>query len=127
MCAIDKEIRARGARVIVIGNGQRHDVAAFRAETDTHFDMFTDPALHSYRAAGLRRAWYRVLDPRVMLSARRARRAGARQTKVAGDPWQLGGVLVFDASGRMAWRQDSGFPGDHAPPANILKALAFDD
>jgi hypothetical protein len=126
LCAIDKEIRAHGARVLVIGNGEPHELAAFRAETAAPFELVTDPARHSYRAAGLRRAWYRLLDPRVMLSVGRARRAGARQTKVAGDPLQLGGVLVFDASGRLAWRHDSGFPGDHAPPANILKALAFD-
>ena len=112
--------------MIVIGNGEPHELAAFRAETDAPFEVVTDPGRHSYRAAGLRRAWHRVLDPRVMLSVRRARRAGARQTRVAGDPWQLGGVLVFDASGSLAWRHDSGFPGDHAPPANILKALAFD-
>ncbi len=126
MCAIDKEIRAHGARVIVIGNGEPHELAAFRAESAVPFAVVTDPGLDSYRAAGLCRAWYRLLDPRVMLSARRARRAGARQTKIAGDPWQLGGVLVFNASGRLAWRQDSRFPGDHAHPANILKALAFD-
>ena len=123
MCAIENEIRSHAARVIVIGNGQPHEVAAFRAETAVPFPLYTDPRLRSYRAAGLRRTWYRLLDPRVALSVRRARRAGARQTKVAGDPLQLGGVLVFDASGRLTWRQDSRFPGDHAPPESILKAL----
>ncbi len=117
------EISAAGAALVSIGNGTPVQAAALRAAARVPFALYVDPTRRSYRAAGLHRNWARVLDPRVFLSARKARRRGARQVGIQGDPWQLGGVLVFDASGKLVWRQKSRFPGDHATPADILQAL----
>jgi len=65
----------------------------------------------------------RIFDPRVFVAVWRARRTGARQTQTQGDALQLGGVLVFAASGRLGWRHVGRFPGDHAAPQDILDAL----
>jgi len=123
LCDVAPEISAAGAALVGIGNGTPAQAAALGAAARVPFPLYADPSRRSYRAAGLRRSWVRVLDPRVFLSARKARRTGARQVGIQGDPWQLGGVLVFDASGRLVWRQQSRFPGDHAAPADILQAL----
>ena len=53
----------------------------------------------------------------------RAFRAGFRQARTRGDPWQQGGVLVLDRLGRIAWRHVSETLGEHAEPADVIAAL----
>ena len=112
-----------GARLVVIGNGAPWQAAAVRDEMALPFELLVDLGLRSYRVAGLHRGWYRVLDPRLILASVRAWRRGARQKETQGDPWQLGGLLVFDGSGRLRARQRSSFPGDHWAPDRILDVI----
>ena len=121
--AVENEIAVLGATLVAIGNGQPWQAAAFRAAAGIPFALFVDPTLRSYRAAGLHRTWIRIFHPRVFLAVMRARRTGARQTALQGDALQLGGVLVFTASGELGWRYTARFPGDHPVPGDILSAL----
>ena len=123
MCDVTPEMHALGATIVAIGNGQPWQASAFRAAAGIPFALFVDPSLRSYRAAGLHRTWVRIFDPRVFVAVWRARRTGARQTQTQGDALQLGGVLVFTASGQLGWRHVGRFPGDHATPEDILRAL----
>ena len=123
MCGAAPEMHALGATLVAVGNGQPWQAAAFRDAAGIPFALFVDPSLHSYRAAGLRRSWLRIFHPRVFAAVWRARRTGARQTELQGDALQLGGVLVFTASGQLGWRHVGRFPGDHAAPEDILRAL----
>lgn len=117
-------IRAKGAELVLIGNGNRRFAAAFRDELAIAAPVYVDTERRAYRALGMKRG---VGSPRGLLAtagnAARAWRAGFRQTSVQGDAWQLGGVLVVRPGGRVAYRYASDAAGDHPPVEDILAAL----
>jgi len=117
------EIRARGAELVIVGNGAPAFAAAFREDQGLECPLLVDPGLRAYRAAGLRRGRVEALSPRLPLHGLRALRAGFRQTGVEGDPWQLGGVFAIRPGGELVYRHVSREAGDHAPPADVLAAL----
>jgi len=121
-----REIRARGAELVIVGNGNRSFATAFRADFGLDGPLFCDPELHAYRAAGLRRGRVELLSPRLPVHALRALRAGSRQVGVQGDAWQLGGAFVIRPGGALTYRYASREAGDHAPVDEILQALAPD-
>ncbi len=78
----------------------------------------------AYAAAALRRLRpWSLFRPRMIRNAMRARKEGFRQTKVQGDPWQLGGTLVVAPGDRVlyAWRNTNA--DDDAPLSEVLAAL----
>jgi NAD(P)-dependent dehydrogenase (short-subunit alcohol dehydrogenase family) len=117
------EIRARGAELVIVGNGAPNFAVAFREDFELDCPLLVDPELRAYRAAGLRRGRVELLSPRLPLNALRALRSGSRQTGVQGDPWQLGGVFVIRPGGDLTYRYVSREAGDHAPVDEILAAL----
>jgi NAD(P)-dependent dehydrogenase (short-subunit alcohol dehydrogenase family)/peroxiredoxin len=120
------EIRARGAELVIVGNGAPNFAAAFREDYQLDCPLLVDPELRAYRAAGLRRGRVEALSPRLPWNALRALRAGSRQGAVEGDVWQLGGVFVIRREGELAYRYVSREAGDHPPADDILAALAND-
>jgi NAD(P)-dependent dehydrogenase (short-subunit alcohol dehydrogenase family) len=116
-------IRARGAELVIVGNGAPAFAAAFREDHELDCPLLVDPELRAYRAAGLRRGRVELLSPRLARNAARALRAGFRQSGVQGDPWQLGGVFVIRADADLTYRYVSREAGDHAPVEEILSAL----
>jgi NAD(P)-dependent dehydrogenase (short-subunit alcohol dehydrogenase family) len=117
------DIRARGAELVIVGNGAQNFAAAFREDFELDCPILVDPELRAYRAAGLRRGRVELLSPRLPLNALRALRSGSRQTGVQGDPWQLGGVFVIRPGGHLMYRYVSREAGDHPPVEEILAAL----
>ena len=117
------DIRARGAELVIVGNGAQHFAAAFREDQHLDCPLLVDPELRAYRAAGLRRGRVELLSPRLASNALRALRSGARQGAVQGDPWQLGGVFVIRPGGALAFRHVSREAGDHPPIEDVLHAL----
>jgi NAD(P)-dependent dehydrogenase (short-subunit alcohol dehydrogenase family) len=117
------DIRARGAELVIVGNGAENFAAAFREDFDLDCPILVDPELRTYRTAGLRRGRVELLSPRLPGNALRALRAGSRQTGVEGDPWQLGGVFVIRPGGDLTYRYVSREAGDHPPVDDILDAL----
>jgi len=109
--------------VVIIGNGNRDFAEDFREEFEIEGLLLVDPDLHAYRAAGLRRGRREIASPQLVGNAIRALRTGARQTKVMGDPWQLGGVFVFAPGGELRFQYISAAAGDHASPEAIEAAL----
>jgi dehydrogenase/reductase SDR family protein 12 len=95
----------------------------FREDLELDCLVLTDPALISYRAAGLRRGRVEILSPQMFSNGLRAWQSGARQTGVQGDPWQLGGVFVLRPDGSTSFTQRSTVAGDHAEIDEILEAL----
>jgi dehydrogenase/reductase SDR family protein 12 len=120
------EIRARGAELVIVGNGAPNFAAAFREDYQLDCPLLVDPELRAYRAAGLRRGRVEALSPRVPWNALRALRSGSRQGAVEGDVWQLGGVFVIRPDGELAYRYTSREAGDHPPVDDILAALDGD-
>ena len=50
-----EDIRARGAELVIVGNGAQNFAAAFREDFELDCPILVDPELCAYRAAGLRR------------------------------------------------------------------------
>ena len=117
------DIRARGAELVIVGNGAQHFAAAFREDQALDCPLLVDPELRAYRAAGMRRGRVELLSPRLPLNALRALRSGSRQGAVEGDPWQLGGVFVIRPGGELGFRYLSREAGDHPPVDDVLRAL----
>lgn len=117
------EIDGRDVHVVVVGNGRPHHAKMFREDDAVPFTLWVDPELRAYRAAGLRRGLGAVFSRRSLVHAARALKAGFRQTKTKGDPWQNGGVFVITPKGRTVYEQVSEEAGDHAPLHEILVAL----
>ena len=63
------EIRARGAELVIVGNGSQYFAQTFREDQDLDCPLLIDPELRAYRAAGLRRGRVELLSPRVPLNA----------------------------------------------------------
>ncbi len=118
------EIEALGAGLAVVGLGNPTFAKGFRESTKYVGPLFVDGEGLAYRAAALRRLrpWH-LLDPRLIRNAMRAKKEGFRQSRVAGDPWQLGGTLVVAPGDRViyAWRNRNA--DDDAPMEEVLAAL----
>ncbi|MGB0645566.1 MAG: peroxiredoxin-like family protein [Bradymonadia bacterium] len=83
----------------VVGNGTASMARDF---VDTHrinCPVFTDPSRRVYRELGMKRKI--GLNLKSVSRAISAFKDGHRQTQVQGDPWQQGGVVVFDNTGRV--------------------------
>ncbi|MEM7410294.1 MAG: SDR family NAD(P)-dependent oxidoreductase [Myxococcota bacterium] len=117
------DIHARGAELVIVGNGATHFARAFRKEFELEGPLLVDPELRAYRAAGLRRGRVELLSPRLPFHALRALRSGSRQTAVEGDAWQLGGVFVLSKGGDLLFEHRSREAGDHAAIEDVLAAL----
>jgi NAD(P)-dependent dehydrogenase (short-subunit alcohol dehydrogenase family) len=118
-----EEIRARGAELVIVGNGAANFAAAFRDDFELDCPLLVDPELRAYRAAGLRRGRIEILSPALPFQALRALRSGFRPTGVRGDVWQLGAVFVIRPGGEVTYRYVSRDAGDHPPVDAILAAL----
>jgi peroxiredoxin len=116
-------IRARGAELVVIGHGSIEEARAFRDEEKLTVPLLTDPSRQSYCALQMRRGLASVLSPAALARGVNAWRAGFRQSRVAGDPLQQGGVVVIAPGGVERFRYISQDAGDHPTSTQVLKAL----
>lgn len=119
----EPRIRARGASLYLVGIGSPMFVQAFRDETGVTAPIFADPTFATYQALGMRRGALSMLSIGFLRNLWRALRAGYRNTMVAGDTRQHGGVLVVRPGGTVAYRQVSATAGDHPAVDDILAAL----
>jgi len=119
-----REVEGLGAGLAVVGLGTPAFAKGFRESTQYVGPLFVDAEGEAYRAAALGRLrpWH-LLSVRMIRNALRAKKAGFRQAKVQGDPWQLGGTLVVTPGDRVlfAWRNRNA--DDDAPIEAVLAAL----
>ena len=120
---VEGRIRDLGAELVVVGNGRPEHAADFRREQNLTFPLLVDPEMSAYRAAGLKRGIADAVNLRMLRHGVRALRKGFRQTKLQGDPWQLGGVFVITPAGELPYQQISREAGDHPEPSQILRVL----
>lgn len=116
-------IEALGARVVAVGTGS---VAQARQLMDAGmpFPCLVDPEASLYRALGFPRLGWRVtLSPATYRNYWRAWRRGGRQGAITGDPRQLSGVAIVDATGRLRWRHASRTIGDYPRLAEVLAEI----
>jgi len=112
-----------GARIVVIGQGSIEEARVFRDTEKLTLPLLTDPSRASYCALDMRRGLTSVLRASVVVRAWSTWRAGFRQSHVAGDALQQGGVVVIAPGGVERFRFISREAGDHPAPADILTAL----
>lgn len=120
---VEGRIRDLGADLVVVGNGRPEHAADFRREQHLDFPLLVDPEMRAYQAAGLKRGITDAVNLRMLRHGVRALRKGFRQTRLQGDPWQLGGVFVITPSGQLLYTQVSREAGDHPEPGEILDVL----
>lgn len=85
--------------------------------------VLCDPERRAFAAAGMRRTLFATLHWRLVVNVWRALRAGFRQGRVLGDPWQQGGVLVLGDRGQLLHEQTDGVGGDPLDLDAITAAL----
>ena len=117
-------IRAKGAELVFVGNGNRYFAQGFREELGLEAPLYVDTRRHAYRALEMKRGVFRTLfSPTAWKHMRRAFRSGFRQGRTRGDAWQLGGVLVVRPGGYVDFVHRSESAGDHPDVAAVLSAL----
>ena len=125
MLARRDEIRALGGEVIVLSFGPPERLAWLMSHLGFACPAFSDPSLGIYRALGLGSASRaRVFAPGVVWAYLKLLwRGRTLQPRRDADVYQLGGDMVVDASGRMAWlyRQDG--PDDRPSAATVVEAF----
>lgn len=118
-------IKAKGAHLVVVGNGHPWQAQAFLEEFPIDARLLVDPKLDAYAAAGLRRSIASTLvNLKTLKHGRRAMKEGFRQAKVSGDPWQQGGAFVVTPDHAVHFEQISGEAGDHVDPEGLISALS---
>lgn len=120
---VTPQFLAKPLRLAVVGNGSVAQAAAFAAELEISFELYTDPRLGSYKAAGLVRSIGSVLSLGGVKNAFRALSRGHHQSMVRGDAWQQGGAFVIAPGNRLLYAQRSRTGGDHVDPQELLSAL----
>ncbi len=120
-----KRIRQAGAELVLIGMGEPRYAQAFRQEFDLQCPILVDPTRAAYLALGMGRSIGRTLAlPSVWAARLKASRQGFSQKGIKGDPWQLGGVLLVQPGGRIAYRYRSESSADHPPVEEIVSAVS---
>jgi peroxiredoxin len=119
----ESEITDAGARLIVVGNGQPRFVADFRRTTGFEGLLYTDPTRAAYRACAFNRGVGATVNPTTAKNAVRAMRAGFRQGRTQGDPWQQGGVVAIAPGDEVLWIERVRRAGDTVDLDAVLAPL----
>ncbi|MBX3461561.1 MAG: AhpC/TSA family protein [Planctomycetes bacterium] len=121
----ETDLAALGARLVFVGTGTPAMAADFARTHAGPHPVLSDPARRTFAAAGMRRSLWATLHWRLLPNLLRALRAGFRQTGVQGDAWQQGGVVVFDAEGRMRHREVDHAGGDELDLDAVVAAARY--
>ena len=117
------EIEAQGGNIVLIGCGEPEEARDFVNRLDLDLELYTDPGLKSFDAAGLKRGVLTALKRGSWRAGRAAWRSGFRQTKTAGNVWQQGGLFVIDQHSRVYFEHVSEWAGDHPELDHVIAAL----
>jgi peroxiredoxin len=118
------ELSALGVRAVFVGNGEPHFIDGFadrHALDDKRVEIFTDPTLATFRAAGLLRSAWATFGPRGLADQLRGLSHGLGWGGMKGDQLQQGGSLVVDARGVVAFHHRSESLGGHARAADLVE------
>ena len=117
------ELDQLGVGLFFVGSGNPMMAADFRDFLRLEVPVWVDTRRETYRFLQFQRQTWMLLDTRLWANGLRATRAGFRQGKTQGDPWQQGGVLVVRRGGEPVYSHASATAGDH-PPLDLVLAQA---
>lgn len=116
---------AAGAHLVLIGQATPRHAAHFRRTMGIDLPVLADERRVTYAAAGAKRATMdELLGPIVVAKGLVAAAThGVFQGRRIGDFAQLGGAMIVDTEGAVAWAHMSEDASDIAPPDEILAHL----
>ena len=117
-----EQYQSKGAKIYFVGNGQPSFIEGFKKDLSLEgANIYTDPSLASFRAAGFKRGFLAALGPKAIVNYTKLASSGnvTGYKKGAGDIWQLGGVLVVHKSGKVGYQYISEIAGDFPPESNV--------
>jgi hypothetical protein len=118
------EITRKGANIAAIGLGGMEYARRFRDEFNLTFPLLVDEDAAAHHTAALGEAnVLHLFRSENRASRKRAKAAGARQTGLGKNPFQLGGSFVFAPGDRDLYSHISQTFGDNAPIADLIAAL----
>lgn len=104
----------------VIGSGAPNFARGFQERMSVpELRIYSDEKLASYAAAGMDRSIAALLNPMALIKGIRNNKKYP-QKKVMGDARQMGGVVIVNPDGTIAWKYVSRYAGDHPPNATIV-------
>lgn len=114
---------------MLVAQGTPAQAAIFREDVaiGSSCVLLCDSQLHSYAAFRWTNDWYRLFYPVVWWRALRLVVSGFRQGSLQGDPLRNGGVILTGAGGRILYRRDSLWPGDHPELAELRSQMKLVD
>ena len=111
-------------RLVFLGNGRPDQATNFAHAEVPGCTVLTDPGRRVYRALEIERGILATLGGGSAKAAAAAALRGHRQTKVEGDAWQQGGLLLYDRGGRILFLQRNQDAGERPDLEGALAALA---
>ncbi len=117
------QIEARGAQLVLVGNGSVRFAARFQQDNAPGIPVYTDPSLSAFGAAGMKRGVGATLSLGSLLAGARSTMRGHIQSSVQGDPWQQGGLIVLARGGRVVYRRPNGHAGERPDLTAALAVL----
>lgn len=120
-----EEFDRLGILVVFIGNGTPNFIEGFMERQCLYgktVNILTDPSLEVYKTAQMKRSLWGTMGPSGMRDALRAFGKGHWQTSVEGDIAQLGGCLLVDTNGRIAYSYFSSSLSDFPHTSVLLDA-----
>ena len=107
--------------LVFIGSGNALMARDFREQLGLEVPVWVDPKRVTYAHLGFVHSVLSTFSPRVWLHAIHALRAGFRQKRTQGDPFQQGGVLVVKKGGEIEYGFASTTAGDHPAVELVMK------
>ena len=107
--------------VWIIGNGTAAMAQDFVTSYAITLPVYTDPSRTVYKALGMNRKF--GINLKTLKQSFVAFKQGHRQSDVQGDPWQQGGVVVFDRDGVVTFSIADNEAGSDIPWAAVWSHL----
>jgi peroxiredoxin len=113
-----------GVSLVLIGQLTPRHAAHFRRRLDLDLPVLADERRASYKAAGAKTATLgELLGPKVIAKGiATQRKTGQVQGRTVGHPAQLGGAMLIEPGGAVAWSHMSEDASDNAEPVATLAA-----
>lgn len=119
------ELKEAGLNIALVGMATPEEAAEFQKDVGVPHPVICDPNRHLHEAFGLTRGTKaQLINFKTITKGLRAYRAGHRQTKIIGDPFQLPGAFVIGTSGEILWEYRGKDAADHPTAQMIKSALA---
>jgi peroxiredoxin len=114
-----------GIRVVFIGNGRPDFIKGFMERQGLYgkpVTIVSDPSLAVYKIAHMKRSLWGTMGPLGMRDALRAWGKGHWQNSIEGDVSQMGGSLLVDTNGEVAYNHISQSLSDHPHTSDLMDA-----